>query len=229
MNRTLILIATLAFIFSQASAKDGVTVRFVPSFHGVPVELENVFYKLSATDSVSFSVFKCYVSNVTFYKDDKQVYAENNSYHLVNAEVPPSMSWQLPVKDGYNYISFNLGVDSTTNVSGAMGGDLDPSKGMYWTWQSGYINFKLEGRSNLCATRKNEFQLHLGGYSGLHKAVQKVRLRVAPASEIVIVLPLDKFLESVDLRKQNSIMIPGAEAVSVAGTAARLMEIAPQK
>ena len=71
---------------------------------------------------------------------------------------------EIPEDTEFDAIQFNLGIDSLTNVSGALGGDLDPTKGMYWTWQNGYVNFKLQGTSDLCNNPKNEFEFHLGGY-----------------------------------------------------------------
>ena len=78
----------------------------------------------------------------------------------------------------HDKIKFNLGIDSLTNVSGVMGGDLDPTKGMYWTWQSGYINFKMEGSSAVCPTRNHEFQFHIGGYQDPFYAMQTLELEV---------------------------------------------------
>ena len=39
-----------------------------------------------------------------------------------------------------------LGVDSVLNYNGVHEGALDPINGMYWTWQTGYIHCKLEGK-----------------------------------------------------------------------------------
>lgn len=105
-----------------------------------------------------------------------------------------------------------MGIDSTTNVSGA-GGDLDPTKGMYWTWQSGYINFKLEGKSNLCKTRNNEFQFHIGGYLFPFSCVQTIQLDLKPTEEPVIIIDIKKLLAPIDLSKQNQIMNTGLDAV----------------
>ena len=59
-------------------------------------------------------------------------------------------------------IYFQIGIDSLTNVSGDLDGDLDPALGMYWAWNSGYINMKLEGKSSSCKSVKKEFQFHIG-------------------------------------------------------------------
>ena len=57
-----------------------------------------------------------------------------------------------------------------------MGGDLDPTKGMYWAWQSGYINFKMEGSCSQCLATKNNFEFHLGGYQQPFYAMQTIEL-----------------------------------------------------
>jgi hypothetical protein len=53
----------------------------------------------------------------------------------MNTDKHSKLSFDLPTYLKYDQIQFQLGIDSLTNVSGAMGGDLDPTKGMYWTWQ----------------------------------------------------------------------------------------------
>jgi hypothetical protein len=120
----------------------------------------------------------------------------------------------------FNSIKFNLGIDSVTNVSGAMGGDLDPTRGMYWTWQSGYINFKLAGASNLCSTRKNQFQFHLGGYLSPYAALQTVTLN-ASGSAITVYFDVEKLLEGINLARQNEIMSPGEESIVISKLAAQ--------
>ncbi|MFN8393764.1 MAG: MbnP family protein, partial [Bacteroidia bacterium] len=113
--------------------------------------------KASGTNGgVTIEAFRFYVSDVAFMAGERVVYALPERYHLVDAEVPESWGMSLGAKgipadcDG---IRFALGIDSLTNVSGALGGDLDPTKGMYWAWQSGYINMKMEGTSPVCPAR----------------------------------------------------------------------------
>jgi hypothetical protein len=72
----------------------------------------------------------------------------------------------------YNQISFTIGVDSlrsTMDVSNRHG-VLDPAQGhdgMYWTWNSGYIFFKMEGISPAAPLEQdNKFYYHIGGYGG---------------------------------------------------------------
>ena len=227
MRYNLYLVFLLCSVFAAAQAKSDITIRFVPTFLGEQIRLTEAYYHLSATDSVVFETIKFYVSGITLDRDGSVAHAEKNSFHLVDLEQGSSMGMYLKVPEHLHFdqISFNLGIDSITNISGALGGDLDPSKGMYWTWQSGYINFKLEGRSNLCATRKNEFHLHLGGYSATENALQRISLKVQQTDDIVIYLPLDKYLSTINLSKQNAVMIPGKQAVELSRIAARLFDV----
>ena len=81
-------------------------------------------------------------------------------------------------KKNIKSISFCIGIDSLASVSGALSGDLDPSNGMYWAWQSGYINMKIEGTSSSCKTRKNSFNFHIGGYLKPYNAIKKIEIPI---------------------------------------------------
>ncbi len=202
------------------------TRSFVVQFHlqygEEVVELETGNYQHQQKE-LNIEIFKCYLTNFTLQTDNKVVWEESDSYHLLDAEVPNSfvLKFDLPKKLRFSQLHFNLGVDSTTSVSGAMGGDLDPTKGMYWTWNSGYINFKLEGISPLCPTRHNRFQLHLGGYNPPFNALQSISLATCSKDRLAIFIQVDKFLEALDLSQQHSVMIPSEEAVEMARLAAK--------
>jgi hypothetical protein len=88
----------------------------------------------------------------------------------------------LPYK--YNRISFTIGVDSARNVSGAQTGALDPAKGMFWTWSSGYIMAKLEGTSPSSSAAGNMFEYHIGGFQGADNVLKKVTLLFPFAQDI---------------------------------------------
>jgi hypothetical protein len=223
MKRLVLILSVLSSLQSIAQT----TIQFKPVFKNEALVLEQPY--CIGKDSVQFETLRFYISDVVLLKNGKTVFTEENSYHLLDAANERSMSISLyaPASVSYDAVQFNLGIDSIVNASGALGGDLDPVKGMYWTWQSGYINYKLEGKSNLCATRKNAFQFHLGGYMSPYLAVQQVQLAVNNAKNIVIHMPLDKFIEQADLRKQNTVMIPCAEAVTLSKTVAQLFIVAP--
>ena len=118
-----------------------------------------------------------------------------------------------------------LGIDSTTNMGGAMAGDLDPMKGMYWTWQSGYINFKLEGSSNLCPTFKNEFQFHFGGYAFPNNALQTIILNVNMDKNISIEMDISAFLKEINLEKENLVMSPSQQVIELSKKVASIFKV----
>ncbi len=84
---------------------------------------------------------------------------------------------------------------------------------MYWTWQSGYINFKLEGFSKVCNSKKNQFQFHIGGYQFPFNTLTTVNLKLNGSETIFI--EIDKLIESIDISKTTEIMSPNEKALSV--------------
>lgn len=152
-----------------------------------------------------------YLSDFIFYRQGQEVLRENNSYHLVDLEFPESGEWAIHTS-GFDEISFLLGTDSLTNVSGAYGGDLDPVKGMYWTWNSGYINVKLEGFSSQSKGRNGEFALHLGGYMPPFQTDYRVQSGVTSSGRIHIELDVCPMFEQTDWNNHFNVMSPSAEA-----------------
>ncbi len=202
-----------AFDVLKAQTVNNYRLFFHPTFNGRALHLEDSFYKISSTDSIRFNQCRFYISGIQLFNNKRLVYKEEQSFHLVDAAEDASMRLMLtaPKDISFNQIKFNIGIDSTTNVSGAMGGDLDPTKGMYWTWQSGYINVKLEGQSNLCKTRNNEFEFHLGGYAP-YPTCQSIVLDVKQKENILIEVDISKFISSINLAEQHHLMTPGKEA-----------------
>lgn len=171
----------------------------------------------SSNDSVQVNTLRFYVSGIELLRKGRLVFAESNSFHLIDLDESDSWGIELTLPKGvkFDQLAFNVGIDSLTNVSGAMGGDLDPTKGMYWTWQSGYINFKLEGTSPVCPARKHRFQFHLGGYSAPYNCLQTMIGTASPGKETKIIVDLKAFLEGLDMTETYEIMSPNAKAVEL--------------
>lgn len=169
-------------------------------------------------DSITIETIKLYISNLVFCQNGQITDSLDKRHLLINFGDSNSTSLDFPVNQDqrFNEIRFQIGVDSSTNVSGAMGGDLDPIKGMYWTWNSGYINFKLEGTSNLCPTRNHFFQFHIGGYLEPFQTIQNIKLNVNDEKEIIVAVAIDKLLNTIDLTETYEVMSPGKKAVAIA-------------
>lgn len=124
----------------------------------------------------TFEVFTCqyYISNIKLKTDDGKEVAvpQDSSYFFVSEASEASQSITLsniPVGN-YTSLGFTIGVDSSRSAKGlsvATKGLLaGVSQGMYWSWNSGYIFFMLEGTSPLLKGNPsgNDFMYHVGGY-----------------------------------------------------------------
>lgn len=201
----------------------GVTVGFQPVFDGKKIVLGQSLLS-QKQDSFSLQTLRVYLSHFVFLKNDRVVFEEKNSYHLLDLEDVNSLVLEFEVAQSLDFdqVSFKLGIDSLTHIAGAMGGDLDPTKGMFWTWQSGYINCKLEGFAEKSPARNREFQFHLGGYLAPFQSVQEVRLNVPKELSTVqkltnleLQLDLAPFFKQVNWAKKHNIMSPSKEAVAM--------------
>ena len=213
--------------FSQT--KKQISLSFQPVFGNAPLQLNEKYYKLSSGDSLLIETLKFYISGIELLHKGKSVCKEAKSFHLADASIEKSLTVFLKTKPGiiFDAVKFNLGIDSATNVSGALGGDLDPTKGMYWAWQSGYINFKLEGKSNLCKTRNNEFHFHLGGYLSPFYALKTTTLQAQGKEKINIKIDIAAFISNTALAKENQIMSPSKEAVLLSEKAINTFTVKP--
>jgi len=207
----------------QGAAQSGTTtmhVRFTPTFNNGPLQLHHA-ERLADGTPVSVDRLRFYVSHIALHSQDRTSFIDT-ACHLIDAEAPSALEVSLTVPRGIHVdsISFLLGIDSLTNVSGAFGGDLDPTKGMYWAWNSGYINWKLEGACAKCNTTKNAFEFHLGGYLPPFFNAQRIGFAVPSKGAIVINVDVAVFLEQAKLGERCAIMSPGKNAVELTRLAA---------
>ena len=216
-----IVFFSLFYIICSAQNKDSLYFQFRLKFNDVPIRF-NQKYISSKKDTLSIRVFKVYLSNIKLlYQDESELTVSKKAFlldfdSLNTLRIPISTITESEVKK----IQFCIGIDSLTNISGAQTDDLDPIKGMYWAWQSGYINMKLEGNSSSCKTRKNEFQFHIGGYREPFYAIRTVEIPIQKSAnshnEINLSIDFAKLFTAIDLKESNSIMIPGKEAIKIA-------------
>lgn len=218
MPYTKFLFILFLFIQNQVviTAQRMINVDFKFIYHQRDLIMDSLYVR-NNQESIQFETLKFYISNLRFNLNNENTFIEKNSFHLIDMEDRNSLHVSVPdsLNGSIRNLSFNLGIDSTTNVSGAMGGDLDPTKGMYWTWQNGYINFKLEGKSTLCKTRNNEFQFHIGGYMNPLTTLQKIELPINKVGSCTIVFDLEQLMDKIDLSILNHVMSPQLDAVEI--------------
>jgi hypothetical protein len=244
MKNIFLLVLLLCVAFKNAAQ-----ISISPVFGDKPIS-EDTWFVTKNGDSVQFENIRFYLSNIQFETIDNQLVRDMENAHLVDVFEPTT--WEIDFKNIdfkiIKMLHFNIGIDSLTNVSGALSGDLDPQKGMYWAWQSGYINLKIEGRSPQSKNRKNVFQYHIGGYLQPFYSMKHVELPIlavytegvsdvgkTPKSDIsnpkytegvVLKIDVSKFFENIQIATQNSIMIPCKEAMQLADYSVKMFSIA---
>ncbi|WP_298154669.1 MbnP family protein [Flavobacterium sp.] len=201
------------------TAADTIVLKCDIRFGEKPLALHQHY--VSRNDTLQFTMLKFYLSALEFTFADGTIFKEKDSYHLIDIENSPSLQIVVPSTDNspISTIRFAVGVDGGANESGANGGDLDLQNGMYWAWQSGYINFKMEGKSNSCKTRNSEFQFHIGGYQQPFNAFRTIELPAVTSkdpSKIDLIINLAKLFDNIALAKINSVMVPGKNAMAIA-------------
>ena len=213
-------------------------LRIALVFGQTPIT-EDTWFVSANGDSLQFDNIRFYLSAIQFESENGEIINDVKRAHLIDVFEPSTLiiPFQNIGDKRLKKIRFNIGIDSTTSVAGALGGDLDPTKGMYWAWQSGYINMKIEGRSPQSPNRKHVFQFHIGGYMSPYYAMRsiempinnrtnnKASLRGTKQEGAVLNVDVSKFFENINISNQNSIMIPCKESVQLADLCVQLFSI----
>jgi hypothetical protein len=108
-----------------------------------------------------------------------------------------------------NRISLLFGIDSTIQVGGVGTGALDPLRGMYWTWQTGYVQWKMEGAIRVDGV-ESPLELHLGGFDGATKSqsILSDYLIYPTTNSVIAQWDISPFLAEVVRRKKFGVMSP---------------------
>jgi hypothetical protein len=135
-------------------------------------------YVTASGDSITLTTFNYYFSNVKLIKSNDSLWSMPDSYYLVRltstgSEVELEIP-NVPVGE-YKGISYMIGVDSTRVVEADLSlPSLQPSNGMFWSWNSGFIFVKCEGTSPQSSRPNRDFIFHIGGYRHPNNAIQTV-------------------------------------------------------
>jgi hypothetical protein len=215
------LFLTTSFRKSIPDTDTTVTIRFVVYVHGVPMQL-NKKYSNPFGEIFEISRFRLYAGNLEpVYTDDHPNTNVSSQYHLIDFSDSASTSVELSAAEGsFRGIQFILGIDSTDQVRGAQTGALDPIKGMFWTWNSGYQSFKLEGVSPVSDQPAHMIAYHIGGYRYPYSTVWKIRLsadkiiQLSKNNKIIVEIPieLDYFFDGphpLHINQISDCMTPG--------------------
>jgi hypothetical protein len=163
--------------FQKKEMDSTLVVQFRAYVHGVPLEF-NKKYLNPFGETFEITRFRFYAGKLApAYTDGSLKPKIISLYHLIDFSDSNSTRIELPVAGGNCHgIQLQLGVDSADQSRGAQTGALDPAKGMFWTWNSGYINFKIEGNSPFSKQPSHLFEYHIGGYRNDNNTVWKIKL-----------------------------------------------------
>lgn len=229
MNKIVYIIFFLflsSFSLFGQNERDSLSLKITAKWSGKILNL-NSSYISKQKDTIKITQLKFYISDFQVKYDDNTILSDKNS-HLIDFEKTNTSFLNIAknYKKNIKSINFCIGIDSLASVSGALSGDLDPSNGMYWAWQSGYINMKIEGTSSSCKTRKNSFNFHIGGYLKPYNAMQKIEIPVNKIqNQINLTLDLEQFFSEINLKEINSVMIPGNDAMELANLSSKMFYI----
>jgi hypothetical protein len=237
MKRVLLLIATTAML--AACNKDEPLVEVPVSMNlqhlaGSNALALGTLVTTPLGEAVTFNIFKYYLSNFSVIYANGAEHKISDTYFLVDEANASSKAFKFNVPEGQvKEIRFWVGVDSARNVSGVQTGALDPANGMFWTWNSGYIFAKLEGRSPVSPAPLTAVTYHIGGFRTGQNALRQIsislptNLTVNNSSLYTITLTADvmKWFRSktdISIATEPFTMEPGSLAMKVADNYAQM-------
>lgn len=209
----IIIIILLFFGNTESSAQ--LILNFINKIGDQNIQVDSGMYTNSLGQMFTITQLRYYISNISVTGARGKRY-EDHGYYLVDAADDASKYISLtgiPV-EGLKTIEFLIGVDSLHNCSGAQSGALDPIKGMFWTWNSGYIFLKMEGKSVASKSPGGTIEYHIGGYMSPNNCIRKIELAAGREKKwhsndtISIVADLAKMLYqplTIDFSKCSSV------------------------
>jgi len=219
----LLLLISVAFITSckkdashELQPSGQVNIHFHPIVDALPLDFTTL-YRNSAGEDYSIRTFRFYIHNIELINTDTKVSGGADANHyLVDAQnLQSTVIGSQAAVNTYNSIAFVIGVDSIRNVSGAQDGALDPAKGMFWTWSTGYIMAKFEGVSLASTQPGNRFEYHIGGFKGADNVVKRIQLDFPPGQTLAIVQGKSV---SINITANANTWFDGNSVISIAAT-----------
>ncbi len=205
------------------------TLRFRVVYGQEPVEWGKKYFSSSSQERFIFSRISFYLSEFSWSGSGGRTVNEPERVELLQAgEEEDSMRIKAPFRP--SGLCFRFGLDSATQVSGETSGALDPALGMYWAWNTGYIQCKLEGVSPASGGKNGQFEFHLGGYRNPYPTDFPVCLSFAEANQNPEVrLNLKPLMDAVSLKKNWSVINPGEQSKRMVRVIANAFETAETK
>ncbi len=183
------------------------TVKIDSKWGSDPFEVQQV-YTDSYGNRVRVDNFQSYVSMLTLIKNDgSEVLLKD--FHLQNFMDATTLTFEAPV-GVYTGVRFGVGVPAAYNQheDPAQYPSSHPlsvagSQGMFWTWNTGYIFTKFEGKADTTGTEGadllHNFTFHTGdtdGYSEFVSTSENIELKAGVTTAIGINFHVDQIFGS---------------------------------
>lgn len=174
--------------FSNTEEKKGtIILKFNNFFNNEPVQFGKE-YTNAHNEKLTIKTLNYFISNIrlTLKNGTEYIVPQDSCYFLIRQSDKSSMQIELNnlPEEKFTAINFMVGVDSTRNTLDVSKrtGTLDvggAAKGMYWAWNSGYIFFKMEGKSPIIPdSLENSFYYHIGGFGDFQsKTINNIKTR----------------------------------------------------
>ena len=165
------------------------------------------FYVSSGREQIAFSKLKFYFSKPQV-SDKGYITEVEDAFYLFDVQ-HDTLSFFLSTVPPFDSLSFLLGIDSLTNDAGVKGGVLDPLNGMYWSWRTGYINVKIEGKYISNEGLMENFIFHLGGFLGEGIGSHRFVCKSNDLDDLSLILHIDFLWKYLKENNKRHIMSPG--------------------
>jgi hypothetical protein len=190
----------------------GQQVKFRAFYGAEPIHWATAEYHNAAGEKFRFSNLSFYISDFSWYAGEDNSIHEHQRVELLQASAD-SVNMLIKAPFTPSRFCFRFGLDSATQVSGRTDGALDPALGMYWAWNTGYIQCRLEGQSPDSKGKKGKFEFHLGGYASPWSTDYKMCIDLPTGQpDPEVILDLKPLMDGISLRKSWSVLTPGKEA-----------------
>jgi len=184
----MVILAMIPFILFSQKQKEGITLNLHHYVGEKQLVLDDSTYFNSLNQSFTISKFNYYIGQIHLIKTNGEEVILKE-YHFVSEDEEKTESKKIILNNipsgEYCAMSFIIGVDSLDNCSGSQTGALDPINAMFWTWNTGYVFMKLEGKSAFSSATGNHLEYHIGGYKQPTNSIRAINLSFL--SPIVIV------------------------------------------
>ncbi len=231
MKHTLLSILCF-YLFLASCANDNVS-PITKKGGSVILKIDNVIgnqnlefdksYSIASGEKYTIKKLKYYISNIQFMKSDGSVTTlqQDSSYFLVDESNSASMILSLPQVEIGKYLAIRLmiGVDSAKSMAPLekRRGVLDMSglgQDMYWTWNQGYIFFKMEGIFTDSSAKNDDYTYHIGGFGNNGSSLNNIKVITIPLGSTECEVSEDKKL-TINLIADISKVFNGKKEITI--------------